>query len=188
MSFSLLNKIEDNDKGLDITLYGTAVLLVTFVAFCSLFDFWIITYGKEQVIQQVEMYEVFALCKAIDYNEVGYHSNFKEYFHASKDDTECLEIFEKLFKQNLYSHNGFIKKIRFASDEYGGDKYEERLCYCNEVTKKIVLDSGDISFELNKIIKAKNGNIPFFGGGTDSSIDDRVFSRVKTAVRLLTKY
>lgn len=170
----LLNKVKDDDRGLDISLYGTAVILVLFVSFCSIFDYWVLTFAKEQLVSRVEIYEFNALAEHVKYNQPAYKQDFAGTVEEIEEFVE--QSFVRNFKNGIYKSNGLVYNVRLLNEGAVN-------CYPYG-NNKIILESGRIRFQVHKILKA-GSRVPFFKGNTTSYNEEVVYSNVNTSVSFI---
>ena len=140
----MLNKLEDN-KGMDISLMGTVIILVLVVSLGSVFDFWILTFAKENIVYRTENVCMNALAQNVDYNDAGYRQNFEQHFQNSGVQAKTEQTFKNLFNKTFKSQNGFIYNINFKSPS----------CYADGKTRKIYMNSGEVTCNVRKILKVE---------------------------------
>jgi hypothetical protein len=174
----LLKKIENDDRGLDISLFGTAMILMTFVSFCSIFDYWVITFAKEQLISKVEIYEFNALATHVDFTEAAKFQDFEKYYEAVAIESKVEDTFCKAFENGIGKSNSLIYNVGFVHNN------KQVSCHPNPVTKKIVLESGPIRFQIRRTLKGTS-NIPFMGGKGEDYLSEAVYTSVTTNIILL---
>lgn len=175
----LLKKIETNDRGMDITIYGTALILFLFISFCSMFDLWILTFSKEQVISKLQSYSFAALASQIDYNDTGFIQDFKQHFDDTYSSNKVEDKFEELFREGIQTSSGFI---------YDVTPSRNLRCYVDDgagrIKNAIYLDTGEVYFKVHKLLKASN-RVPFVGGSATSYQNEQVYSRAICLVRFI---
>lgn len=174
----LLKKIENDNKGLDISLYGTAIVLILFISFCSIFDYWVLTFAKENVISRVELYEFNALSANVDYTQAGFKQDFAKYFASSGIEEKIESSFYDYFNKGLKKSSGFVYNVGLVNGKDGIN------CYPSPATKKITLESGPIRFQVQKLLKAGN-TVPFVSGDTKPYTGEVVYSNVNTNIVFL---
>lgn len=170
----LLKKIENNDKALDISLYGTGFILIFFLAFCSVFDYWILTLGKEAVIHKTEICEFNALAASVDYTSAAFKQDFIGYFEAANIEDTVEDNFRSNFSNAFKNAKGFVYNVKLVNSE-------EVRCYPSHETYKICLESGDISFKVKKLLKVGK-TVPFIGNVEKDYRNETVYSNVSTNV------
>ena len=188
----LLNKIQDNDKGLDITIFGTALTLVFFISFCAMFDLWILTFAKENVSSKLESYSFAALAKNVDYTNPAYiqavqDGNLNSVINGTNITRQIEEDFKAYFNTGIGTSSGFIKNVKFSPQ--GTTNVVPTHCFVGDggslgSKSAIYLQSGTVEFSVKKLLRAGN-KVPFIGGNTKSYESERVYTATKCLVRFV---
>ena len=151
----LLKKVENNDRGMDITIYGTALILFLFISFCSMFDLWILTFAKEQVVAKLQTYSFAALASQLDYNDTDY----SEYELLNDDeiisdfytneimlgDIPALEDLETIFEDfpdliDLILEQFEVNISTYYEESSGNDDYNDNDFDLESITVSVLLD------------------------------------------------
>lgn len=174
----LLKKVEEDNRGIDVSLYGTAIVLILFISFCSIFDYWVLTFAKESVLSRVELYEFNALSANVDYTQAGYKQDFEKFFASAAIEEKVESSFYKYFSDGIRKSTGFVYNVGLVEGQDGIN------CYPDAKTKKITLESGPIRFQVQKLLKAGN-TVPFVSGETRPYTGEVVYSSVNTNIVFL---
>lgn len=192
---SILRKVEDNNKGMDISFFGTAVVLVVFISFCSIFDYWVLTFAKEQVVTKTELYCFASLAKFIDYSDPAFYQSFETHFRNSDIKQKSENYARSLFDSGIKQSDGFIRDVQIdnTASATGGIVCEYRGGSVDGETRDRVVMLMATQFKVKKLLSlTPQGRIPFVvgriqGGRADNvNYDNEVIkTRVQTAVRFL---
>lgn len=165
----MLNKIKNN-KAADITLIGTAWLLVLIVSICSLFDIYMVTQSKESVISYTKSCEIYALAKNFDADKAFENQQFVVTEEVREDIiTTFLEQFDKYVVNN--KSNAALKV----------NSLNRSNCEVYSTGTSIILKVKGINFKVKTLLKNPS-QIPFFGGEANDFSGGYVNSSVATKI------
>ena len=171
-----LKKIIKNNKGIDVSLIGTAWILVLVISIAAILDLFIITYSKETVIMTTKSMQIYSLTSNFNHESVFLGQDFdisnnSQQAMISTFRSEWNKRFNKLnsksFITNLTYHDNITLTVS-ASD------------------RSVTITTPNITFKPKKIIKATT-KIPFFGGNTTNYSNEEIHSGVSTKLKFLNQ-
>lgn len=172
----LFKKVKNDNKGSDVAFLGVAMIVFVVMIIGSIFDFWLLTYAKERVINEVELMELSSISKNFDYTDAAYRQN-SELFLLQNCQSFIIKDFKNYFNSTFHSGG----KSLFKSIEL----LQEPIIYMSN--DKVVFDSGQIVFSLRRMMPITSGQTPMFASGSNSlkPKDEYVYSRVQTCIKVL---
>lgn len=184
-----LKKIIKNNKGVDVSLIGTAWILVLIVSIAAILDLFIITYSKESVIMATKSMQIYSLTSNFDADFVF----LEQIFHVGNNSQQAIiETFKSQWNRRFGSvprrnaggrlsknteHKGLITNLTHN---------DNITVTVSDTDRSIVLTVPNITFRPRQIIKTTT-KIPFFGGTTENYSNAEIRSGVSTKLKVLVQ-